>query len=142
MSAVAGLAKASAVRTLSPSNPKMIHRVVGFLEYGRAIAMLDRLLDLATPAELDVLDSLVQQRDEFAVYTNLSRRLEIQPSTLSEPKAADNTSGPRQGLAWIIALARVELGAMSAGFTDTPEPFGSSNPGRMESTAYNEILTD
>lgn len=142
MSAVAGLAKASSIRTLSPSNPQMINRVVGHLEYSRALALFDRLLDLATPAELDVMDSVVRQRDELAVYTNLSRSLEIQPSTLSEPKAADGNTGPRQGLAWIMALARVELGAMSAGFTDQPEPFGATNPSPMELTAYNEILTD
>jgi hypothetical protein len=142
MAAVAGLARASAIRSLTPSNPQMVNRVVGFLEYGRALALFDRLLDTTTPSELEVMDSLVRQRDEFAVYTNLSRRMELEPSSLSEPKAADINGGPKRGLAWIIALARVELGAMSAGFTDQPNPFSATRPSRLELSAYNEILTD
>jgi hypothetical protein len=142
MSAVAGLARANTIRTLTPSNPQMINRLVGFLEYARALSLFDRLLDTATPAEVDVMDSLVRQREEFAVYTNLSRPMESGPSSLSEPKAQDVNAGPKRGLAWIIALARVELGAMSAGFTDQPDPFSATRPSRLELSAYNEILTD
>ena len=142
MSAVAGLAKASAIRSLSPSNPQMVNRVVGFLEYSRALALLDRLLDTATPAELEAMDSLVRHRDEFAVYTNLSRRMELEPSTLGEGKDAGMNNGPQRGLAWVMALARVELGAMAAGFTDQPDPFSWGRPSRLELPAYKEILTD
>jgi len=48
----------------------------------------------------------------------------------------------RTGLAWMMALARVELGAIVVGFTDRPEPFATLPPTRFELPAYKELLLD
>ena len=85
--------------------------------------MFDRLLEIASLEEYKVLDEIVQGRDECTIYTNLSRHLEKEPSTLSEVAQRPDDDFARRGLAWIMALARVALGAMAAGFTEKPYQF-------------------
>ena len=83
--------------------------MVGFLEYGQALANLTKFVDNATPDEVDLAEQIVRERDDLVVYTNVSRRVEKEPGALSEPPqgAADNFE--RRGLAWLMGLARVEL---------------------------------
>ncbi|MCH7728395.1 MAG: hypothetical protein IH991_18245, partial [Planctomycetes bacterium] len=80
--------------------------------------------------------------DQYAVYTNLSRKVEKGKSSLAEPKKAKDDQFERRGLAWVIALARIETGAMLATFTDLPTPFAAVRPGRYELHAYLELLLD
>ena len=141
MSAVAESAKAATIRSVPTNNPQMVNRLVGYLEYGRALALLDRLMESVSPAELEAIDEMIEQRDEYAVYTNLSRRLEPKPDSLSE-RIEGSQSTEQRGLAWIMGLARVELGAMAVGFTDQPDPFNLNRPGRYELPAYSEVLAD
>ena len=123
-------------------NPQLALRVVGFQEFGMALALLDRLLDGATPDELKVIDEIVASGEEFKVYTNLSRRLERESSTLSEQPIVYGDDFARRGLAWIMALARVELGAIVVGFTERPDPFDAVRPSRYELAAFKEIMED
>jgi hypothetical protein len=119
----------------------MVLRLVGFTEYGRALNLLHPLAEQASPEEREVIDRIVATRDEITVHTNHSRRVESAPSTLSEPPAAPGTFAKR-GLDWVTALARVELGAMAAGFTDADEPFEAVPPGRSDVQSYAEVLLD
>jgi hypothetical protein len=112
---------------------------VGWFEYTRALALFDPLLNSVDADELRVIEEIVKERDEFAIFTNLSRRLETAPTSLSETGAG---ADERRGLGWIMALARVELGAMAAGFTEHPRPFEMIPPSQYESPAYLELLLD
>jgi hypothetical protein len=117
-------------------------RVVGYTEYREALARLDALVARATEEELRVFDSFVASRDEFTVYSNLARRLEQaqQPaaaSTLSEPGG-----GPQRGLGWVLGLARVELAAMAAVYTEAEDPFALLPPSQFEWPQYQELLLD
>src|SRR5437773_1672294 len=92
-----------------------MRRLVGYLEYSRALSLLDPLVTGATTDELRMMDQIVTSREEFTVYTNLSRRIPKKgASSLDEPAGAAAKYGQR-GLAWVMGLARVELGAMVAG---------------------------
>jgi hypothetical protein len=123
-------------------NTDEMRRLVGYLEYSRSLSLLDPLVTGATTDELRMMDQIVASRDEFTVYTNLSRRIPKKAvSSLDEP-AADGTSSGKRGLAWVMALARVELGAMVAGFTDRRESFATVPPTRFERQAYGEMLLD
>jgi len=125
-------------------NPRNVYRLVGYLEYGRSLSLLDELLNSVSAEELKVIEELVAERPEFAVYSNLSRLLEPQPGALSEPYAAAAVAGNyrQQGLAWIAALARVELAAMSAGFDVDDRPFKTFAPSRYEASQYALMLMD
>lgn len=106
------------------------------------MSKLGRLVRYATPEELKIAEDIVREQEQFIVYTNLSRRLEGKTSSLSERKQNPNDTFKRHGLNWMIALAKVELGAMLAGFTSHTKPFQVIPPTRYEIHAYREILLD
>ena len=110
-------------------DPKLIYRIVGFLEYGESLKRLDRFVKTSSPEEISIANAIVQEEDQFIVYTNLSQHFEGEASK-------------RHGLDWMIALAKVELGAMLAGFTSHRNPFRAVSPTHYESDAYGNILID
>ncbi len=98
-------------------------QLVGYIEYANALYHFERLIELATPAELRTIDDIIGQDDRFVVHSNLSSQFDnldpastLQlPRPMRDPRAAQPNE--RRGLQWIMALARVELGAMRAGHT-------------------------
>jgi hypothetical protein len=100
---------------IPPLNPKLVNRMVGYLEYGRALYLLDQLAKNCSARELEVIDEIIRSRDEHAVFVNRSRILERESSALSEQPQGTDDEFERRGLAWLTALARVELGALAAG---------------------------
>lgn len=121
----------------------MVRRLVGFSEYGQALRHFDELVRRLTPSELEEVNQFVSGRDEFGIYTNLSRRLELAPSSLSDPPpTAETGDQPSRGLPWVMGLARVELASMLATFTSVPDPFVSVGPTPYEMDAYHALLLD
>ncbi|MCH7728085.1 MAG: hypothetical protein IH991_16650, partial [Planctomycetes bacterium] len=120
----------------------MIYRLVGFYEYVNALREFDQLVQTASPQELEAMDEIVKDYNEYAVFANLSRRIQTDSSSLAEKGAADDDNFQRRGLGWVMALARVEVGAMLAGFTDVPQPFAVVRPTQFEMPAYRELLED
>lgn len=118
----------------------MVARLVGFSEYTQALVHFEQLVAAASPQELAVADDVISSHGEFAIYTNLSSRIERLPSRLSEKPAADVEA--KRGLAWLMGLARVELGAMAAGFTDHSSPFDLLPATAFERTQHFEMLLD
>lgn len=115
---------------------------MGFLEYGSALRAFDELLRTASPEELKAIDSFVASRPEFTVYTNISRRIRTAPTSLLEKPDSQTGSFERRGFAWVVALARTELGAMLATFARFPSPFEVVRPSKFEMAAYKELLLD
>ncbi len=123
-------------------NSDEMRRLVGYLEYSRALSLLDYLVTRSTRDELALMDQIVGSRDELTVYTNISRRIPKKvASSLDEPPGS-STSFAKRGLAWMMGLARVELGAMVAGFTGQREPFAVVPPTHFDRMAYGELLLD
>jgi hypothetical protein len=116
--------------------------VVGFFEYGQALSLLSRFLLLLSPEELKVAEQIVSERDEFVVYTNLSRRIEARPGPLSERSNFAQDKFDRRGIAWLLGLARVELAAMVAGFSPDSDAFAKDRPSSYELAAYRELVED
>lgn len=103
--------------------------------------MFDQLVRQTDEAERKVIDEIIRDRDEFAVYVDLSSRFGVMSAASEQPATSTDTS-ERRGLAWVMALARVEVGAMLAGFTKVHSPFSVVGPTEHESSAYRELLTD
>lgn len=114
---------------------------MGYYEYRHALGLLDPLLNMVSTEELEVIEELIKSRDEFAIYTNRSHSLEQGKSLLSEP-VVPGDSLERRGLGWVMALARVELGAMVAGFTSHDKPFAALPPSRYETPQFENLLLD
>src|SRR5262245_13893322 len=105
---------------LTPADKSLILRVVGFLEYGMALRQLDEFVQRAYADELKAADELVGSREEFKVYPILRGRL-AQGAAAVAPAASSAADGSsRKGLAWVIALARVEMGGILATFSSLP----------------------
>ncbi len=119
----------------------MVLRLVGYYEYGNALNLLDELVASCSTEELEAIDRLVAERDEFTVYTDLGRRLQRGPSSLI-PAASPTDKRGQRGLAWVMGLARIELAAMLAGFTSVPQPFEMLGPTPFDANAYRSLLHD
>ena len=128
--------------SLAPADRTLIFRLVGFYEYIKALEHFDALTQISDQNELQVIDEIIREKDEFAVYVNLSRHLQRTNSSLSEAGVDPEHNFERRGLAWITALARVEVGAMLAGFTNVASPFEWVRPRQLELAAYRELLED
>lgn len=128
------------VKYVPPQDSTSVLRLVGFVEYSVAIDFLDQFLNTASSEERQIAEDLVAERPEFSVFTNLSGQLQGTNSFLATPKSQG--SGRRQGLKWVTALARVEVGAMLSGFSSVSAPFAAKPPTQFDLDAYQEILLD
>ena len=127
---------------LPNDDPYLVNRLVGFLEYAKALESFDELAALAKYDEMKAIDEILKSEPEFTVYTNLSRRLEQGRSSLAETPRGPSDDFARQGFNWVTALARVEVGAMLAGFTDHPTPFAAVAGKGYDIAEYKEMLID
>ena len=100
------------------------------------------MIATSTVDELDAADAIVRSENEFIIYTNLSRRVDAGPSTLAEKKQVEGDTFARHGLRWVTGLARVEVGAMLAGYTNHPSPFDLVNITSFDAEECKELLMD
>ena len=113
--------------TVPPQDPRLVYRIVGFFEYGKSLELLDKFVGEASMPEMNIAEEIIQSQDAFRLRTNLSSKIE-QLSPLSEQSNNPRGDFSRHGLEWMLALARVEIGAMLAAFTSHAEPFLSVAP--------------
>jgi hypothetical protein len=131
------------IRTAYDSESETLLRLVGFLEYAQALSRFDQLLSTASLNELAAMDELVKSQDQYMVYVNLSRAFPQTATTgFPERNQLVNDRFERRGLTWVIALARLELGAMLAAFSPRAESFQRVPPTGYERRAYDELLVD
>ncbi len=123
-------------------NVRYAARIVGFYEYTSALQKFEQLVRTATPEELHVIDKIIAKRDETAIPTNLSAKIPHPPNVLDEVSNDPNDSFVRQGLAWMMGLARTEVAAVTAGFTPQKDPFRFVGATEFELDAYREMLLD
>ncbi|HQR08105.1 MAG TPA: hypothetical protein PLN21_14850 [Gemmatales bacterium] len=126
---------------VSTGEPSLISRVVGTLEYLSALRNLDAFLQAASREELAAADKFVSSRPQFTVFTQLADRFKQGPGTAQTSPAAQQASQKR-GLMWVVALARLEAGAILATFTTLSTPFEMVGPTKWELPAYKELLMD
>ena len=107
-----------------------------------ALGYFDKLLRKVTDEELQAIDEFVAENDSFTVFTNLSRRVESRPNSLTQQQNSLDDDFARRGLPWVMALARIEYASILAAFTTTPNPFVSIRPSAHELSAYKSLLLD
>lgn len=137
--------------TISKSDPYLIDRIVGYHEYGKALHYLDRLVAKCNQYEIEAVDEIVKAEPEFAIYTVSDAPLHSQhapgqrrtnlPTELKKSDAADN-GRKRHGLNWITALARVEIGAMEASFSQHVRPFSKARSPGYDAAEYRTLLAE
>lgn len=129
-------------RYIPPADRDYIYRIVGTYEYGYALDSLLKVVEQSTPEEISAFDQLIAEHKEFDIYIGLSDLFDKDRATLS----GQNNSQPKErlktGLAWMIALARVELSANVAAYTDVAGPFLTMGLNEFEYEEFRQILLD
>lgn len=127
---------------VTPYDTRRIMLFVGFSEYGNAMMNFLKVLKSSDDEEIEAMDRIVAEKPEFIVYTNLSKKLQSGPSSLAPSNDYPDDDGARRGLGWIMALARVELGAMLTGYSDANTPFAFFPLIPFDLDEYRDLLMD
>ncbi len=126
---------------ITPENQSSIYRAVGTLEYISALRNLDAFLRSASREEITAADKIVSSHPQFAVYTGLANQSHGSSGTLVSWRSGQSPS-KKQGLMWVVALARLEIGSIVGTFTVLPSPFEIVGPSQWEMPAYKDLLMD
>jgi hypothetical protein len=120
-------------------------RFVGSYEYANALDSMNRLVNMSTSEELFVYDQVLNDRPEFAYFNGANTAFKLQPD-LKTANPFDRSrfydSFQKKGLAWMMALARIELGATMSMYGNDKTPFESVANSRFDLGPYLEVLTD
>ena len=105
---------------LLKGDPYLINRIVGHHEYTQALRRLERFVRSATEVELVAAEHIVRDEPQYQVYSLYGKQAKDKDDNQDKEKYAYDRD---PGLARLMALARVELGAMLAGFAKLRSPF-------------------
>lgn len=105
------------------------YRLVGSYEYGRSLDNLGKLANSSTTEEIEVYDKLIGMNPEYSFYSGVASEFGVGVKIGSlESSAKDMFAAKylRQSLAWMMALARSELGATISMYGESKDPFGAA----------------
>ena len=135
----------------------IVPRLVGSFEYWNSLQSLERLVKISNSKEIEVYDNLISFRPEFSFHIGLAKayggdeisfdaKRIVFSNSAAQPQGAQNnpTAGKstRSGLAWLMALARVELSASLSAYTDLENPFVKIPPTDFDRRQYEAIVFD
>lgn len=121
------------------------YRFVGSYEYYNALEAFSTLLNISTTEEIPVYDVILKDRPEFAYFNGVNTAFQSKPDF----KKADpfhrkkfNDTFQKEGLAAMMALARVELAATMSMYGNDDKPFDKIFTGSFGREQYVEVLSD
>ena len=133
-------------------DPSDVYQIVGYQEYANALNYLIPLVQNANAEQLEAYNEIVSELDEFSVYVNLSRRFgrlvgtsiaqRYKQSYLHEFPQIPDDDFRRRGIGWVLALARLEHGAIEIGYQESGNPFSLNNLTVIERLPFAELLLD
>ena len=130
---------------VSSGDPTLIQRIVGYFEYQQALTRLSAFVRHATTEELVGAEEIVRDEPEYRVYSLFAKKEAPQVEPLN---SADDAKDYRpvksvdRTLARVIALARVELAGMLAGFSQHPSPFEAVDPMAYEMEEFRHFILE
>jgi hypothetical protein len=144
-----GVQKETTVETeavvFSPADPTIPYRLVGSYEYANAVYDLQRLIEQSSIDEIRVYNEILKTHPEFSLYAGMEVQGKMprdwKPEDASDVARYDSLYKKR-GLAWMLALAKVELGATLAAYTDSKTPFLTFAPTLFDREEFTQILLE
>tara|TARA_B100000945_G_scaffold312472_2_gene307063 strand:+ start:848 stop:1681 length:834 start_codon:yes stop_codon:yes gene_type:complete len=148
------------VAQFKEADPSDAYQIVGYQEYSNALNNLVPLVKEADEVSLRAYNKIISDMPELVVYTNLSRRFNLfqtQNSSLTpllrntlnlyRQSSLNETSNDadayrRSGIGWLIALARLEHGAIEIGYQTNVSPFNLEQLTKVETPAFLALLLD
>jgi len=127
-------------------------RIVGTQEYSTAMVYLEKLVGMSNKEEIEVYDKVIAQLPEFVFYSGMTAGVKqlkpfagknpIKNVADANPQEVANSQYKKQSLAWLMALAKVELNATRAMYNQGAGAFtpkAGDNFGLLE---YYHVLLD
>ena len=122
------------------------YRLVGTYEYLKAIENFDQLVELSSSIEIKTYDRIIAAQREMAFFSGIATDYGIEKISRlpADEQLLINSFYRRNTLAWLLALAKVEVGATISMYGKSDDPFnaigiGKTNFGKNE---YAEIISD
>ena len=114
--------------------------MVGYYEYSKALRYFNQLLRRSKPEDVKVYNAYVARDPSLAVFVQHATKNKAEDAA----KDSDTTQKvePQYGLFKMMALARVELGAMKAGFHGESNAFVNKSVSKLEAPAYEALLRE
>ena len=121
------------------------YRLVGSYEYAKSLEAFNKLLNLSSADEITVYDQVLNDRPEFTYFNGVNSAFASRPNLkqanpFQRQKFYD--SFQRKGLAWMMGLARVELGATMSMYGEAELPFHAISTSDFDMEAYVQVLAD
>ena len=132
-------------RQFSPEDQSIPYRLVGSWEYAKSLDNLNRLINISTEDEISEYDVFLESRPEFTYYQGVSTAFREPPDlTKANPKQRSrfNDRFQKGGLAWMMALAQIELAATVSMYSDMEKPFSGVVTTKFGHEEYSELLID
>lgn len=131
---------------ISAADPTIPYRLVGTYEYDNAVKLLDALISSSTPEQIEVYNRFLEDRPEFTFYNGASLLDDRALATLDLKKdtvrVKFDDEFKKKGLAWMIALAKIELGATASCYGESKTPFALYPAKEYDYIPFLEIMFD
>lgn len=130
----------------APVDQTMPFRIVGSHEYLSAIKLLGGLVSSSSTEEIDAYDRIIKKQDEFAFFSGAKLFFQHNQNRYKRGNAIQANQQrnqkpiKRHGLVWLLALARLEVGATVAMYGGSTATFNFVAPEKFGREEYFELL--
>ena len=135
-----------------PEDKTIPPRIVGTQEYSTALEQLEQLVASSSPDEVAVYDKIILQLPEYIFYSGMVAGVD-QPKPLAgvdpnkdaagaKPSQIAGSQFKKQSLAWLMGLARVELGATRSMYLEGDDWFVPTPAVTFGLTEYYHVLLE
>lgn len=134
-----------ATTSLEKVDETMPYRFVGSYEYMKAIEAFEKLISISTPEDLQAYDLVLINRPEFTYFNGANVALGNKPNLRQANSTQRNQfydTFRKKGLAWMMALAKVELSATASMYGDAKKPFQAIATSQFDTLPYLTVLAD
>lgn len=123
------------------------YRLVGSYEYARSLQRFDQLLEISTREQIEIYDQLLAKEPQFSYYAGMYLQPDVANSfdtSIRSDLVQFNEHFLRSGVAWMMALAKIELGSTVSTYGDQSlkQPFSVFSPNQLDGEACLLVLAD
>ena len=129
----------------SPEDQSIPYRLVGSYEYANLLDNFTQLISISTEEEVRIYDQFLKKHPEFSYFQGLGTAFREPPDLEKadpDARARFNDRFQKGGLAWMIALARIELGATISMYGKREQPFTDIVTFNFGTEEYRQLLVD
>jgi len=135
--------QASLKREFVPEDWTIPLRTVGSHEYTNAVIEFDQLVEISSADEIDAFNQIILEQEEYAFFSGSDldpHRERVSDSKVDQLSNSRKRTTKKQSLQWMLALARVEVGASVAMYGHAGNGFELLRPGEFGFEEYSQLV--